>query len=62
MKRKVVFDVNEFYDSKDPIGFLSNEPQVFKFLSKTSAETVTFADSTDLPSLHWIITLGDNKK
>ena len=62
MKRKIVFDVNEFYDSKDPIGFLSNEPQAFKFLSKTSAETVAYEDSTGLPGLHWVLTLGDNKK
>ena len=60
--REIVFDVNEFYDSNDPVGFLPSEPDTFTFLSKTSSKTVVQSDDTGLPRIEWTMRLGDNKK
>ena len=62
MKRQIAFDVNEFYDSNDPVGFLSSEPEPYKFLSKTSGQNIPYSDDSGLPRIQWKLILGEDKK
>ena len=50
---------NEFYDYDDPIGFFSNEPEPFRFLS---VEDITRSPSNENKHQFFTFNLSDKKR
>ena len=51
---------NEFYDQQDMIGFLSKEPEPYKFLSMDFNEKQQYQSRDTLPHVSFKLTLSDN--